>query len=72
MATVGLGTPVNRSLIFGAVGLAVETMVKPSVSYKENGVARPFAFTNPQNEDATYLPPGSLAVILAVIGGVFF
>lgn len=67
---IGLQTPLSRFIALGAVGGALEYTLKPSFSYNKDGSMRPWILFS-KTEDATYLPAGSIAFILAVWGGLF-
>lgn len=68
---LGLNTPVQRFTFMGVLGAAVEYGFKPSVSYNSDGSFRPWvAFS--KSDNATYFPPGSIALLFGTVGGLFF
>jgi len=73
---VGLGTPINRSVVFAAIGFAVQLFIKPSISYAKVGnksIAKPFKLTaSPTSKIPTTLFPWYFwPLLFAAIGGLF-
>lgn len=68
---VGLNTPTQRFFAFAALGGALEYQIRPSFSYQSDGSPRPWAVVTP-GPNATYLPPGSTALVLAGLVSLFF
>lgn len=72
---IGLGTPINRSAVFAAVGFALQLFIKPSISYVTVGnksIAKPFKLTaSPTNKIPTTLFPWYFwPILFAMIGGL--
>jgi hypothetical protein len=70
-SSVGLGSPLARGVAGVAIGGIGEFVLKPSYSYTKDGSPRPWAFLKPDQPDATYLPPGSTAVITGFVLAFF-
>ena len=71
LSSLGLGNPLARGIAAGAVAGLAENQLKPSYSYRKDGTPRPSVYTHPEAGDATYLPPGSTALLAAIFFGVF-
>lgn len=69
--SVGLTTPVTRAMAGAAIGGMIEVSLKPSYSYNSEGKPRPWILTHKDASNATYLPPGSTAVLGAILCGLF-
>ena len=68
--SVGLYSPLARAVVFGVFGFILENQMKFGYAYKD-GNPRPWVFLNSGHSDSTFLPPGSLAILLAIFGGIF-
>ena len=64
-------TPLGRTVLGAAVGSAVAYYVRPSVSFFDDGSARPFIMTDAQNPEAAVFPWWGFVVLPAITLGVF-
>jgi hypothetical protein len=76
VASLGLGTPLNRAVAFGALGFGLQFFIKPSVSYSNVGgksVPKQLALFSGGSSGAptTYLPWYLWPVLFALFGAVF-
>ena len=73
LASIGLGSPLGRSVAMGATGFATQYFIKPSISYTTVGnktVPKQFALTSSGNA-TTYFPWFFWPILFALVGGIF-
>lgn len=70
LLTMGLGSPTKRGVAAGSITLLLTQLVRPSISYHEDGTEREF-FLFSEDVDSTYVPWWSLPIASAVIIGLF-
>lgn len=70
MSVPGASTPLGRIAIFGGLGTAIAYFVRPSMSFNEDGSAKPWIIFDSANASATLMPYWAYTLVPAVLMGV--
>ncbi len=66
----GASTPLGRIAIFGGAGAAIAYGTKPSISFHDDGTARPWILMDAKNPQSTLFPHWMWVVLPGVLFGV--
>jgi hypothetical protein len=67
----GCSTPIGRIAVFGGGGAAFAYAVRPSISFTDAGVARPWILMDARNPEATLMPAWMWGFLPAALFGIF-
>ena len=71
MSVPGGATPMGRVMVFSTAGTAFAYLVRPSMSFNEDGSAKPWIVTDANNPNATLFPYWAYTVLPGLLFGVF-
>ncbi len=63
-------TPLGRVAVFGGLGGATAYVIKPSMSFNDDGSAKPWILFDPSNPQAAIFPSWAFFLVPALIFGV--
>ena len=66
----GAATPVGRASIFSVAGGAFAYYVRPEMSFRKDGSAKPWILTNSSDPEATLFPYWAYAIVPGFVFGV--
>jgi hypothetical protein len=72
LSLIGLDSPISRTIFGATAGFVLQLLLKPSISYNEQGNTKTFAlFADKDDKDTTYFPWYLFPILLGLLMGVF-